>query len=633
MAVKGRSSAGARAAAGWALLVISTVVAYWPAMTGAPIWDDVTFIFGNPLITEPGGFPLIWASAANEDYWPVTYSAFRVLYSVVGDQTPAYHAFNLTLHLIASGLVVLILKEIKFRYPMVGGFLFALHPVQVESVAWIIQAKTLLATALGFAALLALLRYGRTGRRSDWGWGFFAFVSAMLAKTSALMLPPGAWLLRPCRRIAWGLAPWMVVGAALAAVAMRVHRMHYLVGTDVVRDDSWLERVAGAGRAAWFYAAKVVFPVELSFVYPRWSIDVSSFTAWLAVLGWVVLVAVLLRWRRPAARVVLAGVGFYLFNLAPVLGLVDIPYMQFSFVADHWQYAALAGPAGLVAYALSSQPPRVTATITLVLALAGGVLTWQRARLFTDEVTLFSDAVQKAPSAIMVRINLGQAHRRLGNIEAARAQFEAAVKIDPQSASAQNNLASILAETGEPEQAARHYRAALAADPAHVDANYNLANLLSRIGRRTEAIALYRRALAVEPDRLEARNNLATALVAEGRPDEAVTEFRRAAELAPEDVRLRVNVNVARAELAAGKVADARRTLEAVVAEHPDHVAARLGLGLACAQTGDLIGAIKHYERALSQIPAVQRPQVQAAIDALRAELAGREAVGDQRSK
>lgn len=593
------------------LVTIVCAIVYFPAVHGAPIWDDHDFVFNNPLVTSPDGLGRIWLSTENADYWPITYSCFWVLHAVFGDATTAFHVLNVVVHAAGALALFWMLRELGLEHAWVAALLFALHPVQVEAVAWIIQLKTVLATAFGFSAGALFLRWERDGRAALLAAAAVVFAAAMASKTSAVTLPVCFLLLRRTRRGLIGASVLGAIGLGFGLVAVWFHRLHYLVGTAVVRDDTFVERVVTAGWAVWFYLLKAVVPYPTAFVYPRWEVDVSSPTAWLPLVALAIAFVLIRRW--PA---VLLAASIYVLQLAPVVGFVDIPFMQFSLVADHWQYAALAAPLALVAYVLRNVETKRVVVLAAIVGVAYGALSFARAGRYVSEVAVFRATAEHNPDSLMVQINLGRALIREGDKAGARRAFEAAVAIDGSSAVALNNLAGILAEDGDPEGAARHLRLSLEANPDQSEAAYNLGNLLARIGRHEEAIPLFERAVANEPDRVEAQNNLGSSLAAVGRNAEAAAAFAKAVALAPNEIPLAINLG--RAQLAAGRNAEAVATFERLVAANPTHLRATLGLGFAYANAGRDAEAIAIYEKAIELAPPEQHTEIRGGIEQLR---------------
>lgn len=603
-------------------LVAVAVVCYLPVMYGAPIWDDAPFLFENPLFEGDGALYRIWLTTENHDYWPLTYSWFLFFRRAFGADYLPYHLANALLHAANGILIWRILRSLDVRYALVPAVLYLVHPVNVEAVAWMFQAKTLLASAFALGSVLTFLRYEELGRRRDLFLTAGLFGAGMLSKTSVIAFPAvyllvSAWRNgRPTRRAAAAAIPSGLIGLGLGGVAFWFHRLHYLVGTEVVRDAGVVERMLAAFWALWFYLYKAFLPIHLSFIYPRWEIVTTDPLAWLPAAGAILAVLVLVKTKQSA---ILYCLAFFALMLLPVLGFVDIPFMQFSLVADHWQYPAIAGPlilAAPVAERLAKRIGKRPAHAALTVAGAGlCVLTAGRAALFVNEISIYRDAVQRAPDNFMVRLNLGKALAAQKDLTGAIEQFVAAGALAPASPDALNNLGSALAESGRPEQAAEQLRKALALDPGHVDANYNLANLMMQISRIEEAATLYEKALERAPDHAEARTNLGVALAQLGRFDQAKEHLSQASRLSPKNTGIRINL--ARVLANAGDLEAAEAEATRAVEIDPSSTRAWVLLGFLAAKRGKRKEAEQHYLRALQMAPPEMRPQIRAALEQL----------------
>jgi hypothetical protein len=536
-----------RIAVGIVVLVAATVAAYGPALGAGWIWDDDAYLTGNALVRQPGDLGAIWLEPrASPQYYPMVFTSFWLEHRLWGLEPFGYHLVNVLLH--AGG--ALLLWRVGVRLALPGAWLaaavFALHPVHVESVAWVTERKNVLSTFLALGALLAWMRFrpvvapdGETAAAAPPGrrWAFYAlalvlFVAALLAKTVTASLPAVVCLLLWWkRRLRWAdvllLLPFLAAGLALGLATAWLEEHH--VGSGLV--DLGLTgpgRVVLAGRAAWFYLGKLAWPVGLVFIYPRWEIDPGQATAWLAPVAALAGLVALWAVRRRLGRGPLVAALVFGAVLAPALGFVDVLPMRYSWVADHFQYLASLAPICLAAAAAAGgrdallrragddarrrrvvRVAGVAAAVALLVTL--GALTWRRAGVYHDAETLWRDTVARNPAASMARINLG----------------------------------NILAERGELDEAVAHYRAVIAADPPErsswvlVRAHFNLGNQLFRQGRMSEALEAYGRATEVEPRYWRAHLGRGLALVELGDLDRAVVAFRRVLELDPDHARAR----------------------------------------------------------------------------------------------
>jgi tetratricopeptide (TPR) repeat protein len=579
---------------GGALLLVLTAVAYAPALLGGFVWDDDVLLTRNPLISAADGLSRFWFTQQAPDYWPLTSTSFWAEWRLWGPNPAGYHAVNLALHAGSALLLWAVLRRLALPGAFLAALLFALHPVNVESVAWIAQRKNLLALLFSLAAVYAY-RDGASWRA--YFGSLLCFVLALLSKSSVAPLPlvllgTVAWRRRLVRGDLLRLLPFMAAAAAL--VTAEVLLQHRGTGA-TVRTAGGPERLAAAGTAFWFYLGKAVAPVRLSFLYPQWPWHPAHLAAWLP-LGAALAGAAALG-RASHLRGVRYAAAYYAVMLAPALGFVDVHFMRYSLVADHYQHLALIGVVALAAVGWSAWAaqaktplPRVTAVATLTIL---GVLTWRQCQTYRNAATLYRSALARNPDAWLARNNLGEllhrqgrlpeaiddfrraiqlqpdfpeAHINLGNallqsgrIPEAASQFEIAVRLAPDSAEAQNNLGNLLFQTGQAAAAIPHYEAALRVNPDHAEAHNGLGNALLRSQRLPEAIAQYEEAVRLRPSYANARFDLGAALLASGRAAEAADQFQAVLRLHPDDDDARVNLRRAQFEQELNAPAGSRR--------------------------------------------------------------------------
>lgn len=572
-----------------AALLAAVALAYQPAWNGGFLWDDAAHVTRADLRSWRGLWRIWSEPGATQQYYPLLHSAFWLQHRLWGDAPAGYHLVNLALHAAAALLAGMALRRLSVPGAFLAAAVFALHPVHVESVAWITEQKNTLSAVLYLGAAMAWLRFEEERRSRAYLLALLLFVLALGSKTVTATLPAALLLVhwwkrgRPgWRRDVLPLLPFFALGAAAGSFTAWVERK--LVGAEGAAFDlSPVERGLVAGRAAWFYLGKLVWPADLSFVYPRWSVSQAVWWQYLYPAAALAVLAILWsqrrRWRGP-----LAGTLYFLGTLFPALGFFDVYPFLFSFVADHFQYLASLGIIALAAAGTSRLLERrwlgPAGDVLCLAALAVlAALTWQRSHLFADRETLYRATIRSNPGCWMAYNNLAgsliargaaeealgllqraldlrpdypEAQNNLGLALASRGRWDEAIRryrraleLDPAYPEAHNNLGFALAGRGELEEAIDHYRRALEGDPGHAGVHYNLAMALVARGEDPRAAAHLRRALELQPDFLEARNNLGILLARSGRLDEAIEEFRRALEIAPSSEEVRRNLEVA----------------------------------------------------------------------------------------
>ncbi len=522
-----------------AALVALAVAAYGQALRSGFIWDDDTVLFGNPLVRAADGLRRIWFTTQSADYWPVTQSSFWIEWRLWGMHAAGYHATNLALHALTVLLFWTLLRRLAVPGAWLAAALFAVHPVNAETVAWIAERKNLLAMAFFLGSILCYLPAEEPGGRRAWLWygsslAFFAL--AMLSKGSAAPLPVVllglTWARRrPAGRDFARLAPFFAISAGLVLVNVWFQR-HGPPG--FLRPESWPERVLGAGAAVSFYLRKAFIPVHLAFFYPQWRIRIGELHWWLPSAEIVLITGILWWGRARGAAPALWAWLYFLAMLVPVLGLVDVTYMRFSLVANHYEHLPLLGLAALAGFGWARWRDAAARGSPLPVAVAAGaiavlgLLTWNQTGIYRDLPTLYVATLRENPDSCLARNNLAVLLLDQGRSADAEAQLEEAVRLNPDYADARYNLAGILSRTGRLSEAIDEYRAALRLKPNYPGAWNNLGNALDAAGRLPEAAEAYRAALRLEPDNAGMHRNLASVLARLGDVDGAAAEYRAA---------------------------------------------------------------------------------------------------------
>jgi tetratricopeptide (TPR) repeat protein len=375
----------------------------------------------------------------------------------------------------------------------------------------------------------------------------------------------------------------------------------------------WSMGIAGrfvlAGKAIWFYAVKLLWPVNLTFVYPRWEVAANSFGSWLPLAAAVACGSVLY-WRRREhwARAGIFGLGCFMAGLLPVLGFFDVYYFRYSYVADHFQYLACIG---LISLAVSmgaaicnqaGQQGRNLGTVAAAIALLIlGVSTWRQARIYQDLETLWRDTITKNPRCWMAHANLGDVFLRDGKISEAIGSYEQTLRIKPDYVEVHSNLGLALARLGKTQEAMEHYEQALRIEPNFAVAHCNLGIALAQAGRIPEAIEHLQQALRMEPGYAEAHCNLGAVLAQAGRIPEAIEHLQEALRIKPDYAEAHYNLGVALARL--GRLPETVAHFEQALRIKPEYAEVHCNLGLVLVQMGKTQEAIEHYEQALRLKP------------------------------
>ena len=535
-----------RDAAAALALALLVATAFFPALSGDFVWDDLAFS-KEPVVHSVSGLGNIWFTPRdirNEGhYWPLTYTTFWLEHKLWGLNPVGYHIVNLLLYIGNVLLLWLLCRRLELPGAWAIAAVWAVHPLHVESVAWIIERKDVLSGLLCLGSALAWIRFAETGRRRPYVLGLALYALGLLAK-SAIVTLPAAFLIRDWwlrgRLTARDLArtaPFFAVGLLISLGDMAFYRSREVLSLDY----SLAERCLIAARALWFYAGKLAWPNELAIIYPLWDVRTGDPAAWAYLAGAVGLAAGLWFGGRRFGRAPLAGALFFAVTLSPSLGFVNYGYMQFSFVADRFQYLAgfglIAVLVGAAAGAAGRLPQRWKWAAPAVLCaalLALGTVTWRHSRVYRDETTLFGHIVSLNPAARDAHLNWSIALAEAGRREESLAASRVAAAQRPESPDAHSNLGYVLLHAGDVEAADVSLRRALEIDPRHRDAKMNLGEAMRKRGRFNEAIDLFQGVLDIDESYALAWAGLADTLFLVQRHEEAVDAAGRALELDPD---------------------------------------------------------------------------------------------------
>jgi tetratricopeptide (TPR) repeat protein len=591
-----------------ALVFGVTLLAYLPALSGGFIWDDTGHVT-RPELQSLHGLGRIWCEVgATQQYYPVLHTAFWIEHHWWGDAPLGYHLLNVLLHATAACLLGVALRRLAVPGAWLAALLFALHPVCVESVAWIAEQKNTLSTVLYLCAALAYLRFDEDRRRRGYALATGLFLLALLTKTVTATLPAALLVVFWWRRgrLSWRrdvrpLLPWFALAGTAGWVTAWFERTSIgAQGTDFTL--TTLQRCLLAGRVVWFYLGKLFWPSDLIFIYPRWTVDASQVWQWLFPLGVLALLAGLWLGRRRGA---VAGLLFFVGTLFPALGFINVFPFVFSFVADHFQYLACVGIQALVSagwVSLTSRLPVWSGRIVAAPLLAAlGVLTWHQTTMYRDIFTLYETTLAKNPSCWLAHNNLAEALANAGRAAEAIPHLEQALRLRPNFAQAENNLGDDLRQLDRPQEAIPHLERALQLQPGFAEAHNNLGVALMMTGRSADGIAEFHQALQRKPQFAMAYFNLGLAEADAGRTAEAIADFAEAVHLDPAHGQAELNWGVALK--LTGRFPEAVPHFERASQLMPESPEAHTQYGHALAEAGRLDAAIAQYEQALRVAP------------------------------
>lgn len=645
-------------------LGVLALMIYGPALHGGWIFDDELDLTGNALLRDRAGLWKIWFHPTGlYDYYPLKYSVQWLQWQLWGEDTFGYHLTNVALHVLSAALFWRLLDGLGAVHGWLGALLWIVHPLAVESVAWITELKNTLSLPFLLLSALCFVEFDRHGRRRDYVASMVLFLAALLCKTSVVMFPAFliVFIWWTHGRIQRGglvrTTPFFALSLALGLLTMWFQQ-HRAIGDDEAVFDpvgGLAARLACAGSSLAFYVWKFVAPLHLMTIYPQWRVEPP---AWWLFLPWGVLVALAAwAWRERATwgRHALLGMAWITLNLLPVLGLLPISSQRFTWVMDHLAYVSLLGAIAFVAAGLGQWAQRATAAgrysifaAVGVGAMTLGVASRLHAATFGSEAALWSHNIALNPRAWMALYNLGVDAGNRGRGEESIRWYRQALAVRPAYPEAWNNLGSELRKQGRFADAVPAYEEAVRLRPRHFAAHNNLGASLAALGRTDEAIAACERSLRINPRFALAHRNLGAILASRGDNEQAVTHldealrlqpvfpeaarnlaeahfnlgnatasrdpgsalrhFDRACALRPDFAEAQHNAGIVLQRL--NRAADAVGRFQEAVRLKPDYVDAWLNLAATCQSLGRMSEAVGYYEAARKlrpELPPIAR--------------------------
>lgn len=626
-------------------LILLTLIVYLPIIHCTYVWDDDVNVTGNSNLTTLHGLLQSWTSlTANQQYYPLTYTSFWIEYHLWQLKPLGYHVDNVLLHALSAILLWFILRRLSVPGAWLAAAIWAIHPVNVESVAWITERKNTLSGVFYFSALLAYLHHagigeaGRAGNLRVYALGLGLFACALLSKTATSTLPAAILLILWWKRdrLAWrdvrDLLPFLVLAIIMGRVTSWVEVHHVgLVGTE------WnlpmATRLIIAGKALAFYAGKLVWPLHLIHVYPRWQIDPGHIAYYVFPAMAIAIPAVLWLLKKRIGKWPLVAVLFFELTLLPVLGLVDFFFMRYSFVHDNYLYLAGIGITALIVGSLTNMIRRVSgldAALPTVILLFLGMLCWRQVGIYQNERTLWTDTLSKNPNAWVGYMNLGTFATDEGKYDEAVANLEQCLKLYPGWWPVYLDLGIALSAKGETDRAIEALREAIRLAPRDAGTQFCLAESLAKKGRYDEAASYYEKLLKHNSKNAAVHSGLGAVLLKQGKKKEAIEHFRVALSLDPDTEQAQYGLELtvpqtSRPEAQAhyskglesqqeGDIADAMCEYLKALDIDPHFAVAHLRLGIILGNQGDTKKAIEEYQAAIRIRPDMAQAHANLAV-------------------
>lgn len=533
-------------------LVAATFVAYFPAIRAGFVWDDKASLYENTLIKADNGLYKFWFTTEATDYWPLSATTFWIEWRIWrGNPTP-YHVANIALHALAAVILWRILKRLGIGGlgAFLGGLLFAIHPVTVESVAWITERKNVLSMVLYLLSIYAYLQFEDHGNRRWYILALLAAAAALLAKASVVAIPVVLLLLiwwqqkNITQRDLIRTSPFFLISLILGLATVWFQQQH-AIGDAVVRPEGIASRIASVGWIVWFYLYKIVAPINLVMIYPRWDIDGRSVLSYVPLTLLLAFLAVLWHYRKSWSRGPLVAIGSFIIVLAPVLGLLDMAYLRYSLVADHLQYAGMPGIMALIgsgmaaawSWAQRKNTRAFTTTVATAITavfIALIILTWRQTLPYRDDTSLWTYTIKHNNRAWAAHNNLGNCYEVKGDYDQAIKHYTNAIEAHPNYPESYYNRGKSYGTKGDYDQAIRDYDKAIELEPAYSAAYNSRGAAYETKDNYDQAIQDYNKAIEFMPSNEDAYCNRGNAYSRKGNHDLAIRDFDKAIELKPE---------------------------------------------------------------------------------------------------
>jgi protein O-mannosyl-transferase len=536
------------------IIVLLAGFFYYPSLHNDYIWDDDEYVYNNLTVQSPEGLKEIWLSYEMPQYYPMVFTTFWVEHKLWGLNPYGYHAVNLAIHIGNAILIYMILLNLYPALALAAGLLFALHPVQVETVAWITERKNLLGGLFYLLAIFSYVKFFETGRHKYYISSFFAFVLALLSKSITVSFVAVPLFIKWWRgeKIARAdivaLVPFCLVG--LVCGINTVFLEMYKVGA---KGEAWTlslaEHLILPGQIILFYIAKILYPQELIFFYPKWELDAHQFWQWLPLATVIIVGAVLYRQSKKIGRGAFANYVYFICAIFPALGIFNVYPMRFSYVADHFQYIAsinliilMAGAGALLferllRYGNWHPGAKVRAAILYsVLSLFVvfyGMKIIEHSQSFANLESQWQNIIKKNNRSWIAHNNLGIVYRDQGRANAAIEEFKKAIEIDPDNIEGYSNLGVQYYSLDRFDEALVEFENVLKRNKNHAPTYNNMGLIYLNTGQEDKAYVHFLTAIDKNPGLFEGYLNLAEYYQGINQYDQAIKELLIALELSP----------------------------------------------------------------------------------------------------
>ncbi len=604
-----------------ALLVLATVILYWPATRNEFVnFDDVQYVLDNVHVT--GGLTwenVKWAfqSGYASNWHPLTWLSHMADCQMFGVEPWGHHLTSVLLHAVNVALLFALLRQLTGATwrSLFAAALFAVHPLHVESVAWVAERKDMLSGFFGFLSLIFYARYAqkRSAVKSrpatlDYVLALFFLALGLMSKPMLVtwpfvMLLLDCWPLRRfsvqgVKKLVLEKIPFFALVVAASVVTFLVQK-HGGAVSDAIPPGL---RCENALVSYCRYLGKMVWPADMAVFYqfPK-HLPMAEVLLAGGLMSGISVVLIVKRWQYPF---LLMGWLWFVGTLVPVIGLVPVGGQA---MADRYVYIPSVGIFIFTVWGLYELASRWRHH-SMTLALAGlaaiilcMVLTRQQIGYWKDSEILFSHDLEVTENNYLAHNNLGDALFAKGQTDDAISQYQKAIRLKPYYAKVHNNLGSALAKNGRIDDAISQYEEAIRLKPDDANAHNNLGIAFTKQGRTDDAISQFQVAIRLNPDNPKMRDNLGFTVAQKSRIDEVISQYEEAIRLKPNDAETRNNLGIALGNN--GRIDDAISQFQETIRLKPDYVRAYYNLGVALARKGRIAAAIRQFQEAIRLQP------------------------------
>jgi Tfp pilus assembly protein PilF len=492
------------------ILLCLPIIVLFPGLTGDFIWDDYTLLVDNPLIKASDGIFQFFFSSKAHDYFPLFSASFWIEWRLFGLNPVGYHIITLLFHITNAFLIWLILHRLSIPGSWLAALLFAIHPVNVESAVWISEQKNTLSMFFFLLTIFYYIKFLENNKTRTLVISVFLFLLASLSKTAVVMTPVFLLFLTWWKKGSFSIkdgfkiSPFFLLSFVFGLITLWFQHER-VIDIDIVRDDSFLSRFIIAGFAFWFYIGKAVFPHDLLFVYPFFKADIASLYSYIPMTLVLVLLLAVLFLKGKYMHHIRLTIWYIFLMIFPVLGFLNIYFMRYSHVSDHWQYFSIIGIITVICSVGTQIINRIKIpysgiVISSIIVMTFSVYSNRQSRIYKNMEVLWQDTITRNPTAWMAHYNLGNICKDRKDFKKALDLYHATIALKPDHYSALNNIGFIYFQNKNLDSAAFYFSQSVKVQPMYYRSHQNLGLCYYEMVRYAESLNEFIQVKKLKPD-------------------------------------------------------------------------------------------------------------------------------------